>query len=366
MPTVILLDRSLSMRRGFSRDNSELTRHDLACRGLEWFLRYMKDTFPLEHTTLLSFSSQCDVIVPFTRDYETLIDALGNISVMDRTELLSGLLGLVEVMVVEWGAFAPCQAILVTDGMPGVRHQDETHKRSRLNMVFSCQLHVVCMATKHELSLPASHEKTRLQHICQTAGISEGDIFVPTSPLSVESVLATFRQLAKTHFQPFHSVLKCGLLRSNISLVPSPSMHKSTFTHQISPDQHFPKLEEALLGQKYPAEISVCGFLDISSVSTPPFYGRHFVLDPSKHPTPSSSGSGSGGGERSVSTPTTLLSPRPLTPSVAEETPSSSSSEKKLDESQKPSFRVLLHGSLKCESKTALVKLGSVVLYYLY
>ena len=350
MPTVVLLDRSLSMRRGFSRDHSELTRHDLACRGLEWFLRYMKDAFPLEHTTLLSFSSQCDVIVPFTRDYDQLVDALGNIAVMDRTELLSGLLGLVEAMVVEWGAFAPCQAVLVTDGMPGVKHQDETHKRSRLNMVFSCQLHVVCMATKHELSLPASNNKTRLQHLCQTVGIGEENVSVPTAPLSVESVLATFRQLAKAHFQPFHSVLKCGLLRSKISLVPSPSMHKSTFANQISPDQHFPKLDEGLLGHKYPTEISLCGFLDISSVSAPPFYSRHFVLDPSKHSSSSSSTT-----EKNTSTPTTLLSPRPLTPSVAEE---ASSGEKKVDESQKPSFRVLLHGSLKCESKTALVKLG--------
>ena len=133
MPTVFLLDRSLSMRRSVSRDHSELTRHDLACRGLEWFLRYMKTTFPLEYTSLLSFSSQCDVMVPFTREYERLIEALGKITVLDRTELLSGLLGLVEVMVFEWGAFAPCQAVLVTDGMPGVRHQDESHKRSRLN-----------------------------------------------------------------------------------------------------------------------------------------------------------------------------------------------------------------------------------------
>ena len=348
MPTVFLLDRSLSMRRSVSRDHSELTRHDLACRGLEWFLRYMKDVFPLEHTSLLSFSSQCDVMVPFTREYDQLIDALSKITVMDRTELLSGLLGLVEVMVVEWGAFAPCQAVLVTDGMPGVRHQDELHKRSRLNMVFPCQLHVVCMATRHELSLPASHNQTRLQHLCQTAGIGEANVFTPSAPLSVESALATFRQLAKMHFQPFHSTLKCGLLRSRISLVPSPSIHKSTFGIQVTLDQHFPKLEDSLLGQKYPNEISVCGFLDVSSIATPPFYARHFVLDPNE--------SGDRGG--SVSTPSTLLSPRPLTPSTPAEGGTTSSSEKKTEETQKPSFRVLLHGSLKCESKVALVKLG--------
>ena len=347
MPTVFLLDRSLSMRRSASRDHSELTRHDLACRGLEWFLRYMKDAFPLEYASLLSFSSQCEVVVPFTREYEQLIEALDKITVMDRTELLSGLLGLVEAMVYEWGAFAPCQAVLVTDGMPGVRHQDELHKRSRLNMVFPCQLHVVCIATKHELSMPVSHGQTRLQSLCQTAGISEANVFVPSAPLSVESVLSTFRQLAKTQFQPFYSTLKCGQLRSKISLVPSPSMHRSTFGIQVAPDQLFPKLEETLLGHKYPTELSVCGFLDISSVSMPPFYDRHFVLDPDDSHSSSSSGKTS-----STVTPS-VLSPRLLSPSVGE-----AAEKKPVEESQKPSFRVLLHGSLKCESKTALVKLG--------
>lgn len=342
MPTVLLLDRSLSMRRSVSRDHSEMTRHDLACRGLEWFLRYMKDRFPLEYASLLSFSSQCDVVVPFTREYEQLIEALEKITVMDRTELLSGILGLMEVMVFEWGAFAPCQAVLVTDGMPGVRHQDETHKRSRLNMAFPCQLHVVCMATKNELSQPASHNQTRLQNLCETARISEANVFIPTAPLTVESVLSTFRQLAKTHFQPFYGVLKCGQLRSKISLVPSPSMHKSTFGIQVAPDQQFPKLEESLSGQRYPSELSVCGFLDISSVSTPPFYDRHFVLDPEDAHSRSSSNS---------TTPNSIFSPKALSPAVE-------GSEKKTDESQKPSFRVLLHGSLKCESKTSLIKLG--------
>ena len=353
MPTVFLLDRSLSMRRSVSRDHSELTRHDLACRGLEWFLRHMKTIFPLEYTSLLSFSSQCDVMVPFTRDYDQLIEALGKITVMDRTELLSGLLGLVEVMVFEWGAFAPCQAVLVTDGAPGVRHQDEMHKRSRLNMAFSCQLHVVCVATKHELSLPASHNQTRLQYLCQTAGIPESNIFIPSSPLSVETVLATFHQLAKTHFQPFHSTLKCGPLRSRISLTPSPAMHKSTFGIQIAPDLKFPRVEDSLRGRKYPTEFSVCGFLDISSTSTPPFYDRHFVLDPIEPHA------NERGDDRGVPTTPFLLSPKPLTPS-ASSAPNNDAppSEKKLEESQKPSFRVLLHGSLKCESKTALVKLG--------
>ena len=332
MPTVLLLDRSLSMRRPVSRDHPEMTRHDLACRGLEWFLRYMKDYFPLEYTSLLTFSSLCDVVVPFTRDYSHLTEVLGEISVLDRTDLLSGLLGLLEVMVAEWGAFAPCQAVLVTDGMPGVRHQDEALKKNRLNMPFSCQLHVVCMSTKSELSHPSSHNLSRLQKLCDTAGITETEVFIPSAPLCAESVKSAFRLLAKEHFQPFNSTLKCGLLQSPVSLIPSPVMHKSTFDLQPTPEHKFPRLEDSLLGQQYPTELVICGFLDISSIATAPFYARHFVLDPD-------------GDENSVAS--RLLSPGGGTPLA----------EKRSEESQKPSFRVLLHGSLKCESKTALIKL---------
>ena len=333
MPTVVLLDTSLSMRRPVSRERHEQSRHDLACSGLEWFLGYMKEYFPLEFTSLLTFSSVCDVAVPFTRDYAHLTKALKDVSVMDRTDLLSGLLGVVEVMVAEWGAFAPCQAVLVTDGMPGVRHQDESLKKNKLAVPFSCQLHVVCLATRAELSQPASNSLSRLQQLCDVAGINETQIFIPTAPLSADSVTTAFSQLAREHFQPFNGVLKCGKLWSPIALVPSPCMHKATFDLQISTEQKFPQLEEALQGQKYPTELVICGFLNITTIATAPFLARHFVLDPDGD---------EGGG-------VTSKLPPPVNRSKA--------GEKKSEDSQKPSFRVLLHGSLKCESKTALIQL---------
>ena len=154
MPTVILIDRSLSMRRPASRDHLGQTRHSLACRGLECFFDYMGLHFPLEYTCMLSFSSVCDVVVPFTRNYGQLKEKLGDIVVLDRTDLHTALVAMVEVMIAEWGVFAPCQAVLITDGSPGVKHQDSVHRRPSLNIPFPCQLHVLCIATRDELSQP--------------------------------------------------------------------------------------------------------------------------------------------------------------------------------------------------------------------
>ena len=337
MPTVVLLDRSLSMRRPSSRDNPDQTRHSLACKGLEWFFDYMAKCFPLEFTCLLCFSSVCDVVCPFTRNYAQLKDKLGEISVLDRTDLHNALVAMVELMVADWGSFAPCQAILVTDGIPGVRHQDVVHRKQVLNIPFPCQLHVVCVATRDELSQPSWANK--MDRLCEITGVSQSDVFVPSSPLSLDSVQAIFRQLAKINYKPYNAILKCGHLQSSVSLSPSPHMFRSKFGLAINADHKYPKLEDSFpQNLQYPHELTVNGFLDIGSITAPPVYARHFVLDPDisdRKPerilSPGSTGS-SGGGDKK---------------------PSESS-----EESLKPSFRVLLHGSLKCETKAALVKLG--------
>ena len=320
MPTVILMDRSLSMRRPASKDHPGQTRHSLACRGLECFFDYMEAHFPLEYTCMLSFSSVCEVVVPFTRNYGLLKEKLEEIEVIDRTDLHTALVAMVEVMVAEWGAFAPCQVVLVTDGSPGVRHQDFVHRKPLLNIPFPCQLHVLCIATRDELSQPIWLSK--MQRLCESTRTSHSEIYVPSNPLTAETVKAAFIQLAKTNFRPYSGVLKCGHLQSTISLSPSPYMHKSKFDITISAEHKYPKLDASVPNLEYPKELTICGFFETSCIPSPPVYAKHFVLDPDIKPE-------------------------------EEGKPGDTSGE-----TQKPSFRVLLHGSLKCESKTGLVQLG--------
>lgn len=333
------------MLRPASKEKPDLTRQSLACSGLEWFFGYMSDCHPLEYTCLLSFSSACDVVVPFTRNYASLKEKLDSTTVLDRTDLYAALGAMVEIVVGEWGPFTPCQAILVTDGSPGVRHQDTSHRKHSLNIPFSFQLHVICIATREELSQPSW--STKMSKLCDTTGVNPTEVYVPTAPLTVDSVKGVFIQLTKTSFKPFTGVLKCGHLQSQISLSPSPSIHKPKFDISITPDVKYPKLDESFGGLQYPAEIVICGFIDVAALSACPHYARHLVLDPDID-------------EKE-------LENKLLSPTVKRQRGFSISSEEKMvvdgnnttsEESQKPSFRVLLHGSLKCESKAALVKLG--------
>ncbi len=340
MPTVVLLDTSLSMRRPASKgSHEEETRHSLACKGLDWFFTYLNKSFPYEYTSFFTFSSGCETLAAFTRDYKELKTKLSDIPFQDRTDLHSALATVVEVVVAEWGTFAPCQVVVVTDGSPGVRHQDAIHHRQVTSLPFSCQLSVVCVATREEL-VKSLYSKSSMERLCETADITPSEIFVPGGPLNVESVKRAFKDLARACFLPFTSRLKCGHLHSQVNLAPSPTMYQANCDIVINADHRFPKLDESLGKMQFPREMEICGFLDHTCLPAPPHYSRHFVLDPEMD-------------EKALE----LRSPTLLAPPLTE------SSEKErqaavAEEAQKPSFRILLHGSLKCESKSALVKLG--------
>ncbi len=324
MPTVFLVDRSLSMMRPVSSEEGSPSRLELARQGVSWFFDYLSQYYPLEYTSLLTFSSSCDVVVPFTRDYETLKTKLDEVSVQDRTDLHSALCVMVDVIVNEWGSFAPCQVVVVTDGSPGIRHQDSA-RRSKHSFFtpFPCQISVVCLASNTEMTSPARRDS--VERLCETVGISRADVYLPNDDLCEDSVRDAVTRLVRKCFLPFTTCIKCGHLSVPVGLTPSPHMLRTNFNLSVSLDQTFPPLESSLRDLSYPSEMKVCGFIDISAIPAPPHYSRHFVLDPVKL-----SDSFELGKEK---------------PKPSEE------------ESQKASFRVLLHGGLKIESKAALLKL---------
>lgn len=346
MPTVVLLDTSLSMRRPATRTNYDCSRHDLACRGLEWFFDYLGKCFPYEYTSFHTFSSSFETLQTFTRDYKLLKEKLVGITFFDRTDLHAALTAIVDLVVAEWGSFAPCQIVIVTDALPGVKHQDDIQSKLVTNIPFSCQLSVVCIATQEELvHSTLLTAKNGIQRLCDTVGVAPSEIFIPGGALGTESVKGAFKQLVKTHFQPFANLLKCGHLQSRVSLTPSPSMYKTKADIVIGAgaEYRFPSLDKALKNTEFPQEMLVCGFLDSSCIPAPPHYSRHFVLDPDVDDKSL---------ERDIKSPSFNSN----TASASDDISAAKSSTS--EDMQKPSFRVLLHGSLKCESKTALLKLG--------
>ena len=322
MPTVLLLDQSLSMKRTVSSDDKLQTRLRLAKDGLTAFLTYMENIFPLEPVALLTFSSSCDIIVPFTRDHSEIKESLEQISFGDKTDLPSAIDSVIEMIVREWGVFNPVQILLITDGMPGV-----DQRNSILCAPFPCKLHITVIAKKSEFE----HSVQNLGFICQMTNTQPERLVFPVgSELNSNSVREMFLQLCTTHYKPVTSSLKCGHLESRITYSPSPLMVQSF--HDIATNQKH-VFDNPYTIAEFASEINICGFLDVDCLSAPPVYSKHFVID--ADPDCSKA-------DKIVSL---LLENQPF-------------EDEKPQEADKPSFRVLLHGSLKCESKVALVRLG--------
>ena len=74
------MDSSLSMLRpssrspenggdnGFDHIAEPFQLMDLAKWGVDWLLSHIEKVYKLEHVAVLDYASQCDLVVPFTRD----------------------------------------------------------------------------------------------------------------------------------------------------------------------------------------------------------------------------------------------------------------------------------------------------------
>ncbi|XP_037268128.1 integrator complex subunit 14 [Rhipicephalus microplus] len=305
MPTVILLDVSLSMCRPVTTSDSaeSLQLRQLAVHGINAFLDHMAQHCKLEFCAMVVFSSLWELMVPFTRDTESIKATLAQMECHDRTDLNLGLQGARQVLLDEWGSAMPSQVILVTDGALGGWRGCEDGGPGRL--------HVVCLHPTNGAPPPALSPLGRL---AQRTG---GRLFVPEGGLSIRSVQQAFLNLAQAQYAPFHGVLRCGQLWSSVSLCPPPEPHKRP--------QDFSWVQPS-------TTIQVCGFLGLQHVANPPTLSRHLVL-----PAPG---------------------PEDMTRSTEPKEGRTIEEEEDNDEGKQPSFCVLLHGSLKVEGMVALCQIG--------
>lgn len=89
MPTVVVMDVSLSMTRPVSVEGSEeYQRKHLAAHGLTMLFEHMATNYKLEFTALVVFSSLWELMVPFTRDYNTLQVGGVNAKAVNRPHFL--------------------------------------------------------------------------------------------------------------------------------------------------------------------------------------------------------------------------------------------------------------------------------------
>lgn len=325
MPTVILLDVSLSMMTNVQPNDhheSNINRRHLAIRGLYSFFDYLSENCRLEFTALIAFSSLWEIVVRFTRDYESLKEGCLNVDTYDKTFVGNALNGVSNLVIEEWGCSVPVQLILVTDGNLGGATTIEDILTNRLGenaenactlpLPFPCIMHIVCMSTLENTS---STNLKLMQDLCDVCGTG-GGVFMLDSPASIHSAQEAFKRLTHEHYTPYCGTLTCGHLKSNITLYPPPQ-HS---IKNVSTARGSTVNEE----QPFPSEVKICGFLDAYDIGNPPYLTRHLVI-----PTGSVTNYGTDA-ENGMS----------------------------IADGKSPSFCVLLHGSLKVEKMVAFAQLG--------
>lgn len=335
MPTVILLDVSLSMSRrltGYDGRITDVRLQHLAVQGIHHFLDQISARCRLEFSALIAFSSLWEVVVPFTRDIAAVKAGCLSVDVYDKTCIENSLRGVETLVMEEWGSTIPINLILVTDGRIGTGSGSlkESLEKVRteenkfpLPFSFPCSLSVVCLTN---LKQDANEVSLSTVFYRRLIGMNNncGEIYVPEGPLNLNSVEKCFDKIIQTHYDTYEGVLSSGNLKSDITLSPTPNFKNCWLNILHSYRQDAPDTSSL----KMPSELKIIGFLDIADISNPPFISRHVVMPISKGSSSAKDGN------------------RITSPSCSEEA------------GKVASFCVVLHGSLKIERMVAIIKLG--------
>jgi len=329
MPTVIIVDNSLSMGRLVGKkekENRPLTpkspqetitieddielRH-LAIQGISYLLDQIETNCRLEHVALLQFSSLCELSVPFTRDMDQVRSKLSSISCQDKSLLEVGLQGVCGLIMDEWGASVPVSLVIVTDGSLGHGLHSLRHLISvgpaelKLPLPFPCTVSVVCLADKM-INKELKRSKTDYETLFTKLGVPSemGSFHQIDGVLNNKSTEAVFKEVADLHYKQWCGRLQLGAeMGATVQLCPPP--------------KNFLKVRDfEVVKRELSDTLVVKGYLALSDISSPPVYSRHLVL------------------------------------------PASPGKDSKDDDSKTPNLCVFLHGALKVENMCCLVEVG--------
>lgn len=354
MPVIVLLDTSLSMTRPVAVQNSTPLSHlTLAQLGLSSFLDYQAHNNRLDLTSLLFFSRTCQVVAKFSRDYDSLKSCLQNVHTFDKTNLINALCEVRTFINEEWASNHSIHVVIVTDGN-ALLQSSFLHKNVAtlceldsadadsaswpLPLPFKSRIHIMCMTTAGDPSFQRSLSFYR-EIICRNSpnkpdvainvSYEGGQIWVSDAPiLSCKRIKELFMKLSLEHFKPLIGKVICGNLSCSVTIYPN-----------LTSDQAKNELQHNF------AEISICGFLNIDEIASPPVYSRHLIL-----PMP----------ETSIEEFKKWMSFVNLKADISDEELQSMFS----DEGRQPSVGVLLHGSMKIANMVALCQIGPSSKWY--
>lgn len=248
MPTVILLDVSLSMCRKvlLTDTNDSDSIRNLAVKGIHVLLDHIVSNSRLENTALLIFSSLWEKVVNFTRDYDQIRAALNDLDQYhDKTNILNAIIGVNDLVMEEWGSSCPLvNVILVTDGsctMSALEFESMAEKQI-VTFQFPCKLHVVCVSPPAESSIHSA--VTFFNSIITTygmdgsickapisnSGTQENQVHFPEQ-MTIRSVNRVFQMIGESCYKIWKGQIHCGNLWSPITLFPhlEPVSHVADF-----------------------------------------------------------------------------------------------------------------------------------------
>lgn len=247
MPTVILLDVSLSMSRLASSSNDHgMKLIDIASSCLINFVEKMSEQAKLEYTALVIFSSLYEVKVRFTRDYEAIKKACNSVTTYDKTVFESAFQAVEMLVMEEWGPYTPVELILVTDGQTGVGegslkdlfNTTKQQDKSKFPVPFSFPCHFSIVTLSPSSTLPSNgvgnHDLTTTTRDTSKAHFEQliemnykkGDLYVPET-ITVGGVSKCFNRILNTRYCVFETTLKCGHFQSGVTLFPPPMIQNS-------------------------------------------------------------------------------------------------------------------------------------------
>lgn len=314
MPTIIAVDVSLSMTRpvpvagaatGGTGDEA-LTYHQLAIQAVNGILDYLAKHSRLEFVSLIVYSSLYEVLVDFTRDYESVRAALHKIDHYDKTSLENVLVAVNNMFKTHWGAQNYCQIIFLTDC--GVGMGPSSLKNTVINLQnFKAQ------SSSSGVKVPLSENQwvgfsypskltfvglgnpadtafkfgTKLyQQLLDVSG-QNGQVFIPKlKSLSIEdpiddgdelgcryltrkSVQELVENMCEQNYKQFEATLRCGgyfRLDGGITIWPAPLPYTSK--------DIFGAETTKLISRK----LEICGYISLSDIGSPMSVSRHLIL----------------------------------------------------------------------------------------
>lgn len=326
MPTVILLDVSLSMCRlasrqtpmgdaGPAQNRDAVEVRQLANVGIGTLLDYLAQNSPLEHTAFVVFSSLWEIRNQFTRSHETIKSGIYELELYDKSNIVNALRGVATMKLDEWSQNGSVNIILVTDGQYSARRfanpkgddfNDIPLEELDGHFDFPCKLQVVCLCSPRDPIL--KHNMRFFKKLVATVDSSSKDFPVvvgrslkPTSAIwlpesstldvTVEAVESLFSNMAELHYKPYHSVLSFGRLSSMVLLSPKPTdclveplqnefdaLKDDSMTESDNPRETFVTARNKKRLFSLNEEINICGFMASIEIASPAVISRHLLV----------------------------------------------------------------------------------------